>query len=219
MTRMHRNEDENRNNLNEILNLMQATCAGGHQSVLTKTAFWISSKLLTFSQDVWCRLEIWLQNSNIPEMAEHAMVYLMEHPPVALSVGVFLLACAFPIVVFLVFAVVSTIFTFIGFLIVEGTLLAVAGFILVSVLMGMLVTAVSIAALCGGVYLSIAKLSRYFSAFLGAPYIIPSRPPTPQPDSYMPTRVSRLRRGSAFFTAAPHQHDIFSLSHRGAHRH
>ncbi|XP_071442281.1 uncharacterized protein [Hetaerina americana] len=215
---MHENPDESFNHINELLNIMQAGCGGQQQSVFTKTALWMATKLLSFSNTLWVRIELWLQNNHIPEMTEHTMVYLTEHPPVALLVGIFLLACGFPLLVYLIFAVVSAVLTLIGFVIFEGIILAMATFVLVSVLMGMVGTAVFIVAICVAVYYSIQTLYSHMSSLIGVhPNVVPQ--PT-QPEPSTSSRVGRLRRGSAFFGSPthPHQHDIFSLSHRGLHR-
>ncbi|XP_046408243.1 uncharacterized protein LOC124172800 [Ischnura elegans] len=215
---MHESSDENLNHINELLNIMQASCGGPKQSVFTKSALWMATKLLTFSNNIWIRLEFWLQNNHIPEMTEHAMVYLTEHPPVALLVGVFLLACGFPLLVYLIFAVVSAILTLLGFIIVEGIILAVATFVLVSVLMGMVGTAAVIAFICAGVYYAVQRLSSQLSFLIGTHSAADRR--RTQPEPFVAPRPGRLRRGSAFFGSPTHahQHDIFSFSQRGLHR-
>jgi hypothetical protein len=57
---------------------------------------------------------------HIYEFLDVAAVYLVQHPIMALVLFVIVLCCGIPVLVFVVFAVLTVILTFTGFVFIEG---------------------------------------------------------------------------------------------------
>lgn len=61
-----------------------------------------------------------LDNLQITELIDAAGDKLAEEPVLGFAVLAMALSCAVPVVVFIIFAIISVIFTFAGFIFVEG---------------------------------------------------------------------------------------------------
>jgi hypothetical protein len=57
---------------------------------------------------------------HICEFLDMVAVYLVKHPIMALFLSAVALCCGIPILMFVVFAVLTVIFTFTGFILIEG---------------------------------------------------------------------------------------------------
>lgn len=61
-----------------------------------------------------------LDNLQVTELVDSASDKLAEHPVLGFTLLAMALSCGLPIVIFIIFAIISVIFTFAGFIFVEG---------------------------------------------------------------------------------------------------
>lgn len=120
--------------------------------------------LITYSQE-FARgssqtIRRFLDNLQITELVDAVGDKLAEEPVLGFAVLAMALSCAVPVVVFIIFAIISVIFTFAGFIFVEGTLLTVGCLCLFGCLISMILVMSFMAVILGVLYFAIRKIAR-----------------------------------------------------------
>lgn len=131
---------------------------GGHQTMRKKAAV----KLLMNYYDIafrWvchvmkCSSEI-LAELHVYDFIQEVRVFLGNHPLVAFVLTLIVISCGIPILIFVVFAIITIVFTFGGFLIIEGALLAAGSAALLLCLTSMAVVFMTMGFMGGLVYIT-----------------------------------------------------------------
>ncbi|GLH03776.1 Protein of unknown function [Gryllus bimaculatus] len=92
------------------------------------------------------------------EMMDEAAIYLAQHPILTVVVIAVAISCGIPVLMFVVFAILTVLFTFAGFIVIEGTLLTVGSVLLCGFVLAILIILVTIAATVGVAYLGFIEV-------------------------------------------------------------
>ncbi|KAJ9590647.1 hypothetical protein L9F63_016318 [Diploptera punctata] len=99
-----------------------------------------------------------MKELHLNEYMDMAAVYLVQHPVMALFALAMALCCAIPVLMFVVFALLSVILTFTGFIVIEGTILTIGSVLLCGFLLGMLLVMFTLAATIGVAYFGFMEI-------------------------------------------------------------
>ncbi|KAJ1530834.1 hypothetical protein ONE63_005680 [Megalurothrips usitatus] len=101
---------------------------------------------------------------HVPELLKELKILISSHPLAATIVAIIVVACGIPILIFLAFAIATLIFTFGGFLIIEGAVLAAASFALIICLSSMAVAFITLGCVSGLLYFTYMQIDRVMRA-------------------------------------------------------
>nr|CAD7460413.1 unnamed protein product [Timema tahoe] len=118
--------------------------------------------ILNISGRMWRRVSKYtqrvLKDHHVYEHIDELGVYMAKHPVIALVVFAVVISCGIPVLLFLIFAVVTILLTFTGFVIVEGTLLTIASVVLCVFLLSTLMVILTLSATMGVAYFGFLKV-------------------------------------------------------------
>ncbi|NXN67842.1 TM159 protein, partial [Himantopus himantopus] len=104
-------------------------------------------------------------NSNVVAfMNSRVGQYLDDHPFVALSLLMFIAVSAIPVVVFLIFIVITAIMACIGVIVMEGVVIAIGGISLLCVLCGLGALSLGVSGVLSICYVVLSTLVNYWCA-------------------------------------------------------
>lgn len=83
-------------------------------------ALWSNVQFTNFRDRLFIFIEESLREYRIYEGIDIAALYLEKHPVLCLAVMASGVACFIPVVIFMMFAVISFLITFTGFVVIEG---------------------------------------------------------------------------------------------------
>ncbi|XP_069672438.1 lipid droplet assembly factor 1-B [Periplaneta americana] len=122
------------------------------QPALPEILIWLLNRAVLLWQQVVMIAQQIMAELHIYDFMDMAAVYMVQHPVMALFLLAMALCCGIPILMFVVFAVISVILTFTGFIVIEGTILTIGSVVLCGFLLGMVVVMIALAATIGVAY-------------------------------------------------------------------
>lgn len=129
-----------------------------HQPALPEILIWLLSHALILWQQVVMLAQQLMTELHIYDFMDMAAVYMVQHPVMALFILAMALCCGIPVLMFVVFAMISVIFTFTGFIVIEGTILTIGSVLLCGFLLGMVVVMLALAATIGVAYFGFMEM-------------------------------------------------------------
>lgn len=113
---------------------------------------WLLSCLVFVWQQIVLVAQRIMREQHISHFLDVAAVYSVQHPIMTVCLISVALCCGIPVLMFLIFAVLTVILTFTGFILIEGTILTVGSVLLCGLLLGMLVVMLAVTATIGVAY-------------------------------------------------------------------
>lgn len=130
----------------------------GQSYSATALLIWFIGRLLFIWEQIVLAAQHAMRELHLQEYMDMAAIYMVQHPVVALFAFAMALCCGIPIVMFVIFAILSVILTFTGFIIIEGTILTIGSVLLCGFLLGMLLVMLALAATIGVAYFGFMEI-------------------------------------------------------------
>ncbi|XP_034252450.1 uncharacterized protein LOC117651941 [Thrips palmi] len=152
-------------------------------------------KTLTYYNRTGVRWVRWLVKAASKILAEipvqdvirEIKIFMSHHPLAAAFVASVAVACGIPIFIFVAFAVITILFTFGGFIIIEGAVLAAGSFALVVCLATMVIAFITVSFFAGLLYVTFTQIDSMVRLH------VPSGEPAQPFDSRLPQVLASLR--------------------------
>lgn len=122
----------------------------------------LTSRITMYFAVLWDRFRAGGQklmtDLHIYELMDEAAIYLAQHPILTVIVIAVAISCGIPVLMFVVFAVLTVLFTFAGFIVIEGTLLTVGSVLLCGFVLAILIILVILAGTIGVAYFGFVEV-------------------------------------------------------------
>ncbi|XP_023709227.1 uncharacterized protein LOC111865429 [Cryptotermes secundus] len=128
------------------------------RSARPEILMWFLSRSIFVWQQIVLGAQRIMRELHTSEFLDMTAVYLVQHPIMALFLISVALCCGIPVLMFVLFAVLTVVLTFAGFIVVEGTILTVGSVLLCGFLLGMLVVMLTLAATVGVAYFGFMEI-------------------------------------------------------------